>query len=265
MKSHKIYTLILVMIIIIPTTEALSPQNSEIKPEDWKVTSGLIITYFIEIKENELNSTCFEKIFDQYHFNNTYKDFFGAPQIIVKINNFTNINNIANISYQIFHLTGPTQIDQKFNDTWEEKTSILFPFVIPINHWNDLLEAFKNLEGVQSVEGKNVSGNGKVYEYTIQYNEVTNTGIAYFNIKLSWQKDTGILDAFNMEIEQNQLYDKFSLNFYSKKNSENNFSISKIFIIIGIIAIIVIIQIFIVKKMKEKNRGKKKSSKFLSS
>ncbi|WP_457559646.1 hypothetical protein [Candidatus Harpocratesius sp.] len=258
--KKKFLTVIIFVFVLystfIPNISAFTQISSIIiQQDDWKVKEGIELTYELNIQKSDLNSSFFNKIATEYQFENLSKNFFGVPQITVKVDEIPLNMSVRDLCSQILQLSGPIPVSQQIGDNWVQKSNVIIPFVIPVNYWDNLTDEIKLLPGVLEVEYSYSSDIGE-YQYTIHQALMLDGKITHFYYYPTWQDDNGVLQAITIKLVNNYQYDQIKFVLSTKSNSFDFSSPSEsvLNLISGILIFVIIagIQIYVIKRKKEK-------------
>ena len=147
----------------------------------------------------------------------------------------TSMEEIAN---GIVNFSSPLQISQQLNNNSINITASILPFLVPINHWDNLTEALRRAPNVLEID-RSYSSVGE-YIYTIHSAQIIEGYITHFYFFPTWQDNDGVLQAITIVIQQNNHSDRFSFILSSQKTHQYSF-LENPWVLLGIITASVLI------------------------
>ncbi|RLI61004.1 MAG: hypothetical protein DRO88_13570, partial [Promethearchaeia archaeon] len=171
--------------------------------------------------------------------------------LFVTMNQIPTHTSMEEIANGIVNFSSPLQISQQLNNNSINITASILPFLVPINHWDNLTEALRQAPNVLEID-RSYSSVGE-YIYTIHSAQIIEGYITHFYFFPTWQDNDGVLQAITIVIQQNNHSDRFSFILSSQKTHQYSF-LENPWVLLGIITASVLITIPLWKYQRKREK-----------
>ncbi len=141
LKKNRLFLLLFLMASLIYSNFSIF--GTAISENQWEVPIGSEIKYHCYIDCTSPEFTLIDQILSEYHIDNCSKTTKTIQEITVKISSIKQITNLSMVASDLLDFSGPVLLEQKISATWEKKTNISLPVVIPTNNWDQIQEEFE--------------------------------------------------------------------------------------------------------------------------